>query len=46
MGIYFYINIFPYTTDNDFMSKISILCKNKKIQERRKHINKIKQQIY
>ena len=35
-------NIFPYTTDNDFMSKVSILCKNKKIQERRNHINKIK----
>ncbi len=35
-------NIFPYTNDNDFMNKISILCKNKEIQERRKQINKIK----
>ena len=34
--------IIPYINDNVFINNISILCKNKEIQERRNHINKIK----
>ena len=34
--------IIPYINDNVFIDNISILCKNKEIQERRIHINKIK----